>query len=79
MRVGYCGLLCLRHRTLSVGKRVSATLLFIHRGGGVLSALCDFGTYLPVGKCFAALVLILGGRERENVGMTLVFILGACL
>lgn len=60
------------------GRRVSATLLFIHRS--VLSAIvCDFGTYLPMGKCFVALVLILGWGRRENVGMTRVSILGVCV
>lgn len=50
MGVGYCVLLCLRHRTLSVRKLVYAPLVFIHRGQDVLSALCDFGTYLSMGE-----------------------------
>lgn len=49
MGVGYCGLLCLRHRILSVGRRVSAAMVFIHRRGAVLSVLCDFVTFLFVG------------------------------
>lgn len=57
--------------------------VFIHRGGGVLSALCDLGTYLSMEKHSVALVLILGwGRRRRrrnrNVSMTLVFILAVC-
>lgn len=44
---------------------------FIYRGG-VRCLLCDFGTYLSVGKCSVAQVLGSGGRE--NLCMTLVFI-----
>lgn len=68
---------CLRHGTLSVGRQVSATLFLIYRGGDVLSALCDFGTYLSVGKCSVA--GILGRGRRENVCMTLVIMLGVCV
>lgn len=51
--------------------------VFIHRGEGVLSSLCDLGTYLSMGKYSVALVLILGWRRRrrENICMTLIFIL----
>lgn len=35
--------------------------VFMHTGEGVLSALCDLGTYRSMGEYSVALVLILGG------------------
>lgn len=54
-------------RSLSIGEE------------GVLSPLCDLGTYLSMGKHSVALVLlILGWGRRKDVCMTLVFILAVC-
>lgn len=77
MGVGYCALLFLRHRTLPLRKQVYVTLVFIHRGRGVLSALCDLATYLSVGGSVLWLGSFLIPRRgrRENVCVSLAFIL----
>lgn len=66
MGVGYCGLVCLRRRTLSVGGEC-LRLWFLSIGSVLSALLCDFGTYLSTGKCLVALVLILEWGRRENV------------